>query len=183
MIPNWRHSPCSQYKEYINLIRPKILLVHLFQLFKTEVRVVLSDWLLSGGLFGNYAAKLRGAVAWYLADELVGRVGYNQGIFRNIDQDNCLIIQHIDNKAQFCCRRLEVGDDLCHFSPRHAKLPISQDVCYLRTTSIRCTTITIGQSCNVLNNVHVLRAEKVARNTISVNNLLNIRVLYLWKLS
>ena len=84
-------------------------------------------------------------------------------IFRKIEQDNCFIIQHIGNKAQFYCRK--AGDDLCHFSPRHAKLPISPDICYLRTTSIQCTTITIGQSCNVLNNVHVLRAEKVARNS------------------
>ena len=29
-----------------------------------------------------------------------GRVGLNQAIFLKIEQDNCFIIQHIDNKAQ-----------------------------------------------------------------------------------
>ena len=39
--------------------------------------------------------------------------------------DNCFIIQHIENKAQFYYRK--AGDDLyfCHFSPRHTKLRIS----------------------------------------------------------
>ena len=36
----------------------------------------------------------------YLADEAVGRVGLNQMVFRKIEQDNCFIIQHIDDKAQ-----------------------------------------------------------------------------------
>ena len=39
-------------------------------------------------------------IVWYLADEAVGRVGYNQTIFRKIEQDNCFIIQQIDNKAR-----------------------------------------------------------------------------------
>ena len=32
------------------------------------------------------------------------------GIFLKIEQDNCFVIQHIDNKAQFYCRK--GGDDL-----------------------------------------------------------------------
>ena len=31
-------------------------------------------------------------------------------IFRKIEKDNCFIVQHIDNKAQFYCRN--AGDDL-----------------------------------------------------------------------
>ena len=38
-------------------------------------------------------------IVWYLADEAVGRVGLNQTIFREIEQDNCFIIQQIDNKT------------------------------------------------------------------------------------
>ena len=34
----------------------------------------------------------------------------NQGTSRKIEQDNCSIIQHIDNKAQFYCSK--AGDDL-----------------------------------------------------------------------
>ena len=45
-----------------------------------------------------------------VADEAGGQVGKKQGIFRKIEQNNCFIIQHIDNKAQFYCRK--VRDDL-----------------------------------------------------------------------
>ena len=35
---------------------------------------------------------------------------HKEGILPKIEQDNCFIIQHIDNKAQFHCRK--AGDDL-----------------------------------------------------------------------
>ena len=52
----------------------------------------------------------------------------NQGIVRKIEQDNFFIIQDIDKKkARFHCGK--AGDNLCHFSPQHKKLYISQDIC------------------------------------------------------
>ena len=41
-----------------------------------------------------------------------GRVGENQAIFRKIEQNNCFIIQHIDNKAQVYSRKTG-GDLIC----------------------------------------------------------------------
>ena len=42
----------------------------------------------------------------YLAD----KAGYNKGIYRKIEQDNCFIMQHIDHKAKFYCKK--ATDDL-----------------------------------------------------------------------
>ena len=44
--------------------------------------------------FNNYPVKLHGISSdtYTVAEEAVGKVGYNQAIFGKIEQDNCFII-------------------------------------------------------------------------------------------
>ena len=45
-------------------------------------------------------------------------------IFRKIEQDNCLIIQHIDNKSQFCVYGRKAGKARAIFSPRNRRMSV-----------------------------------------------------------
>ena len=67
----------------------------------------------------------------------------------------CYIIEHIDNKAQFCF--MKAGDDLPRLllvvTPRHTKIThISQDICCVLAMNIECTMTIFAECYNVLNN-------------------------------
>ena len=47
---------------------------------------------------------MRGCHVWIFINSI------NSTIFRKIEQDNCFIIQHIDNKGQILCSRKAGGD-------------------------------------------------------------------------
>ena len=82
-----------------------------------------------------------------LAEEVV-RVGQNQGIFSKIEQDNCFIIQKIDNKSQSFSRHF------LQFSlPHLTKLRISQiwNIRYVRMTNIESNMTIFGQCDNLSN--------------------------------
>ena len=61
-------------------------------------------------------------IAWYLAYEAVGWMGYNQGIFHKIAQDNCFIIPHIDKKSTVLLWKSWKRSLFCQFSPWHTNL-------------------------------------------------------------
>ena len=65
-------------------------------------------------LFNNYSTTVVrvGYLTIILRNRADGRVGENQAIFRKIEQNNCFIIQHIDNKAQVYSRKTG-GDLIC----------------------------------------------------------------------
>ena len=90
-----------------------------------------------------------------VADEAAVRVGYNQGIFHKIEQDNCFIIRHIDKKKstvllQKSWRR---SSFLLFFSPTHKITYIAgYMLTCVWTTTIKCTMTIFGQCYNVLNN-------------------------------
>ena len=70
-----------------------------------------------------------------------------------IEQDNCFIIQQIDNKTNNFIR---TGIKLFYFACLACcgaqKLRISQDICYLRMTDIEGIMTIFGQCYNSLNN-------------------------------
>ena len=61
--------------------------------------------------------------------------------YRKIEQDNCFIIQQIDNKARNIFK-LSVNIFSLHFFFPRTKLHIPPDICYLRMTDIE-TIMTI----------------------------------------
>ena len=84
-------------------------------------------------------------IAWYLADEAVGRVRKNQTIFRKIEQDNCFIIQQIVNESQN--ESIKMSSNTFQYSgtplirpptgqqvvllTKYGKLHIPQDICHV----------------------------------------------------
>ena len=98
----------------------------------------------------NYTVKSRG-----ISPDTYGLVGWNQGIFRKIEQDNCFIIQHIAYKEEQLLQKSWRRYLFRHFFPRQTKLRISLDICWVGRrifsapwpylgSVIRCPIITRG---------------------------------------
>ena len=81
-------------------------------------------------IFNNYSAKSRGISS--------------DTIFGKIEQDNCFIIQQIDNKARNIFKCFSVDIFLLHFFFPRTKLHIPPDICYLRMTDIESIMTIFG---------------------------------------
>ena len=78
-------------------------------------------------------------------------------IFRKIEQDNCFIIQQIDNKTYNFIRWGKKLFYLQFSLLRRTKLRISEDICYLRMTDIERIMTIFGQGYNLLNDNLIYR--------------------------
>lgn len=92
-------------------------------------------------------------ITWHLVSEWGHRLsGSNQVMFPKIEQDKCFIIQHINNKAQFYCRKNGGGlqhTTLCKLY--HINLLCIQMTNIDLYNSIEHTMTIFGLCYNVLN--------------------------------
>ena len=80
----------------------------------------------------------------YLTIILQNRAEYRLTIFREIERDNCFIIQQIDNKTAEILVNLSVDIFSLHFFFPRTKLRIPPDICYLWMTDIKSIMTIFG---------------------------------------